>query len=118
MKVENIQINQNVPDHVKQDLTALRDAIGKVVGSTFFGTLLKSMRESKLSDPYIDGGRGEEVFAEQLHGMYAERLGTSISKGSIVEAMYKRLATQQKRISQQDTTQLTQEFIIQMDGTK
>lgn len=118
MKVESIQINQNIPDHAKLDLTHLREAVGKVVGSTFFGALLKSMRESKLSGTYGHGGRGEEIFAEQLHGIYAERLGTSVTKGRIVEAMYKRLAKQQTLISQQDLTRVTQEFTGRLGEAK
>ena len=108
MTVANINVNREPPDDVHRDLARLREVTGKVVGLTFFGTLLKSMRESNLSGAYGHGGRGEQVFAAQLHGMYAERLGESVSKGHLGEILYRRLANQQKLVSKQDSVRTHQ----------
>lgn len=81
------------------DLQRLKEATGQIVGSVFYGTLLKSMRESELKGTYGHGGRGEEVFAAQLHGMWAERMGKA-SNGGLTEILYRRLEHQQRLMSQ------------------
>ncbi len=72
----------------------LREATGRVVGSVFYGTMLKMMRESSLKTSIGHGGRGEEAFAGQLDGIMAERLGNATKRG-LGEALYQRLARQQ-----------------------
>jgi hypothetical protein len=88
------------PPRVQRDLAQLKKASGQIIGSMFFGTLLKSMRESTLKGAYGHGGRGEEVFSAQLHGIYAERVGESMQNG-INRAIYERLQRQQALISAQ-----------------
>lgn len=73
------------------ELTRLHKTAGEVVGSAFFGTLLKMMRNDPLKGRYGHGGRGEEVFAGQLHGLLGERLGTALRRGP-GEAVYEHLA--------------------------
>jgi len=85
-------------DAVRRDLAQLREVVGKVVGSVFYGTLLKTARESKLKGLYGHGGRGEEVFAAQLHGILAERAGAAASHG-LEETLFRRLERQQTTIS-------------------
>jgi len=85
-------------DPVDQDLKQLRDVSNRVVGSVFYGTMLKAMRNSKIKGEYGHGGRGEEVFAAQLDGLYAERLGAAQS-GGLQEALYRRLEHQQRAMS-------------------
>ena len=79
-------------------LERLRQVTGQVVGSVFFGTLLKTMRESELKGKYGHGGRGEDVFAAQLHGVLAERMGEASNHG-VSEALYRHLARQQSLMS-------------------
>ena len=79
-------------------LNKLRNATGKVVGMLFYGTLLKSMRESQTKGAYGHGGRGEEVFSAQLHGILAERAGAATHSG-LGEALYRTLAEQTQRIA-------------------
>ncbi len=55
----------------------LRQAASRLVGSVFYGTLLKIQRESVLQGPYGHGGRGEEVFRAQLDQHLAEQAGQS-----------------------------------------
>jgi len=83
---------------VQGDLQRLKEATGQIVGSVFYGTLLKSMRDSELKGAYGHGGRGEEVFAAQLHGMWAERMGEA-TNGGLTDALYRRLEHQQRLMS-------------------
>ncbi len=83
---------------VARDLDRLRDVTGRVVGSVFFGTLLRTMRQSEMKGPYGHGGRGEDVFAAQLHDLLAERMGQTMRSG-LGEVLYDRLQRQQQRIS-------------------
>ncbi len=81
------------------DLQRLKEASGQIVGSVFYGGMLKAMRESKLKGAYGHGGRGEEVFSAQLHGILAEKMGEA-SNGSLTDVLYRRLEKQQQLISQ------------------
>lgn len=75
----------------------LREATGRMIGSMFFGTMLKAMRESSLKAKYGHGGRGEEIFGAQLHGVLAEKLGVRMRHG-VGDALFKRLDRQQQMI--------------------
>lgn len=77
----------------------LREATGRVVGSVFYATMLKTMREGGFEGRFGHGGRGEKAFAPQLHNLLAERMGTSQS-GGLAEALFKRLEAQQRRLDQ------------------
>jgi len=76
-------------------LGQLREATGRVVGSVFYGTMLKMMRESSLKSQIGHGGRGEEAFAGQLDGIWAERLGEASHRG-LGEVLYRHLERQQR----------------------
>jgi hypothetical protein len=65
----------SVADPVARRVAELRDAADRIVGSTFYGTLLSIQRESGLKAPVGHGGRGEEVFRAQLDQVFAERAG-------------------------------------------
>lgn len=82
-------------------LTRLRETTGQIVGSLFYGTLLKMMRESELKGPYGHGGRGEEIFSAQLHGVYAERLGTATRTG-LSETLYNAFEKQTRLVGDAD----------------
>ena len=73
------------------DEKKLREVIGKVVGSVFYGTLLRAMRDSTIQGKYGHGGRGEEVFSAQLHDILAERMGTATRNG-LNEGIYRSLS--------------------------
>lgn len=96
--VSSVNLTAPAGDPVATDLVTLRETVGQVFGSVFFGTLLKAMRESELKGPFGHGGYGEEVFSAQLHGVLAERAGMSMQHG-LADAVYGRLARQQERIS-------------------
>ncbi len=78
-------------------LGALREAAGKAVGSAFYGTMFEMMRESPFKTKIGNGGRGEEVFSAQLHGVLAERLGES-KRNNLSDVLYRRLEKQQRLI--------------------
>jgi Rod binding domain-containing protein len=84
---------------VNNDLKRLRNAVGEVVGSVFYGTLLKTMRNSVMKGPYGHGGRGEEIFAAQLDGILAGEMGKA-TRGGLTEALYADLEKQQRLISE------------------
>jgi len=79
----------------------LRKAIDQLVGSVFYGAMLRSLRASTMKGDYGHGGRGEEVFQAQLDQIIAERAGQS-QRYSLNNAIYERLAQQQSRIEQQN----------------
>lgn len=87
-----------VPESVTRDLGRLKEATEKVVGSVFFGSMLKMMRESTIRGALGHGGRGEEVFAGQLHGIFAERMGAR-AHGGIADVLYAKLERQQRQLS-------------------
>jgi hypothetical protein len=53
----------------------LRRTADELVGSVFYGTLLRQLRQSSLKGAYGHGGRGEEVFGAQLDQVLAQRAG-------------------------------------------
>lgn len=86
------------PSTVLRDVERLRDVTGQLAGTVFYGTLLRTMRDSVLKGPYGHGGRGEEIFAEQLHGRLAERLGRA-TKNNLGDQLFRHLECQQRAIS-------------------
>lgn len=81
-----------------QGLRQLRELSGEIVGSIFYGTLLRTMRESVLKGEYGHGGRGEDIFAAQLHGLFAERLGAA-KQNPLAESLYRHLENQQANLA-------------------
>lgn len=79
------------------NLARLRKTAGKVVGSVFYGTMLKMLRTSEMKGKYGHGGRAEEVFGAQLDAIRAESLGAS-QQLELTDVLYKRLASQQIRM--------------------
>jgi hypothetical protein len=79
-------------------MAQLRKATGTLTGTVFFGTLLRTMRNSAMKGPIGHGGRGEEIFAEQLHGVLAERIGSS-TQSNLGDIVFKHLERQQRAIS-------------------
>jgi len=52
----------------------LRRNFEDFVGQTLFGEMLKSMRKTQHKPAYFHGGRGEEIFQQQLDQVLAEKL--------------------------------------------
>ena len=83
---------------VNRDLENLRETTAQVVGSVFYGTLLKTMRQSIIQGNFGHGGRGEEIFAGQLDALIAERAGAA-TRGGLGETLYRWLERQQASMS-------------------
>lgn len=94
MSATAIDSAKSVDPVLGRGLSQLRELSGKIVGSIFYGTLLRSMRESVLKGEYGHGGRGEDIFAAQLHGLFAERLGAA-KQNPLAESLYRHLENQQ-----------------------
>ena len=99
------QVGQSVTAH---DTTAdgvgakLRAAAGEVVGLTFYGTLLAMQRDSELKGKYGHGGRGEEIFTAQLHGLLAERMGQR-GNNALTDAIVRAYEKQAVKMSEPPT---------------
>ena len=61
------------PDAGAKD-QALRTSFEDFVGQTLFGQMLKSMRKTQHKPAYFYGGRGEEVFQQQLDQVLVEKM--------------------------------------------
>ena len=77
----------------------LRTKIDEFVGIVFYGELLKAMQNNPLKGKYGHGGRGEEVFAGQLHQELAQRAGRARSS-PLSDAIYKRYIRQADQMSE------------------
>lgn len=99
MPLTAIETATETAREVGRDLRRLRESTGQVVGSVFYGTMLKAMRSSSIKGPHGHGGRGEEVFAAQLDALLARRMGEA-SRGGLAETLYRSLEGQQERISE------------------
>lgn len=74
----------------------LQRAVRRVVGHTFFGTLMKISEENPLKPKYGHGGRGEEIFRRQLHMNLVGQVSVSTRLG-LAEEIYQRMV---KRVPQ------------------
>lgn len=69
----------------------LRKTVNEVIGSVFFGPLLRSLRAGSLKGEIGHGGRGEEVFQAQLDQVFAERAGAA-TRYELGDALVERFA--------------------------
>ena len=67
-----------------------RESAQKLVGMALFLPLLKQMQNSPFKTDVFHGGRGEEVFTQQLHMTLADRLGQRMG-GQLVDAVAERM---------------------------
>jgi flagellar protein FlgJ len=51
----------------------LKKAFTDFVGQTFYGQMLKSLRSTVEKPAYFHGGRGEEMFQEQMDQILSEK---------------------------------------------
>ncbi len=64
-----------------------REAFQSFVGRTMFGQMLTAMRKTVGKSAYFHGGRGEEVFRQQLDQVLAEKLSDAAAE-QFSEPMY------------------------------
>ena len=63
----------------------------RLVSQTFFGTMLKQMRNSPFKSKIFDGGRGGEVFSSMLDQHLADRMAGGKSGKKLVNSMVKHI---------------------------
>lgn len=74
----------------------LTQAARKLVAQTFFGTMLKEMRNSPFKSELFSGGRGGEAF-ESMHDQYlAERMANGAGR-RLAESVVKHLERRQAK---------------------
>lgn len=66
----------------------LRKRVGELVGSVFYTHLIKEMQKTTFETPLMHGGRGEEVFKEQMNAEIGKRIGTTVNNPA-TERLYK-----------------------------
>ena len=77
---------------ISPDMARLRKGVGEVIGTLFFGPVLKMANNNKvLQGKYGHGGRGERVFRAQLEAEFAKNAGGRM-QNSLTEAICDRLA--------------------------
>lgn len=64
-----------------------KEAFQQFVGETFYGMMLKQMRQSVEQGPYLHGGQGEAIFQQQLDQVLVERMSAA-SADTFAEPMY------------------------------
>lgn len=96
------QLNQTVSSDLYDTQSAAsnkpttKEAFGDFVGQTFFGQLVSSMRSTVNKPAYFHGGRGEEVFQNQLDQLMVEKISDA-SKDQFADPMYNLFMLQQRR---------------------
>ena len=83
------------PSPKAADNPALHKAFDQFVGETFYGQMLHAMRKSQGKPAYFNGGRGEEVFTQQLDQALTKKLAAT-SSGKLSGPMYQ-LFTQSRK---------------------
>ncbi len=63
------------------------------VGQTFFGTLMKQMRDSPFKSDLFSGGRGEQAFGSMYDGQLAQHMAQGLG-ARIARPMIKKLEKQ------------------------
>lgn len=61
-------------DALNKENPELKKAFTDFVGQTFYGQMLKSLRSTVDKPAYFHGGRGEELFQEQMDRVLSEKL--------------------------------------------
>jgi len=65
----------------------LHAAFDQFVGESLYGQMLKSLRASQHKPAYFYGGRGEEVFQQQLDQLLAEKMSKA-NAATFAEPMF------------------------------
>jgi len=82
--IDTASLRQPLPEAPRlgeedQDKSEFAEVFGSFVGQTLFGQMLKAMRKTVGEPAYFHGGRGEEIFREQLDQVLAEKMSDACS---------------------------------------
>ncbi len=75
----------------EEESKTIRTAAEQLVATTFINPMLAKMRDDPFKSDLFHGGRGEEIFGQQLDTMYSDRIVSS-TDFAIVDAVYDRIA--------------------------
>lgn len=81
------QMRSPIPPSDTHDPARLKKEFENFVGETCFGQMLRSMRKTVDKPEYTHGGRGEEVFQQQLDQLLVERI-TEASAERFADPMF------------------------------
>ena len=101
IRTTSLPIAQPAPLDLLSDprLKPLRERVGQLVGSVFYGTLLRTVHQGDSAEGYGRGGHGEKTFQAQLDLVLAEKAGGG-SRNDLTSALLKRLAPQHLRVQE------------------
>lgn len=75
----------------KGEKDQLRELTEMLVSTAFISPMFEQMRSDPLAADLFHGGRGEEVFQQQLDQVYADRIA-SASRMGLADALYNQLS--------------------------
>ncbi len=86
----------------EEESQTIRTAAEQLVATTFINPMLAKMRDDPFKSDLFHGGRGEEVFGQQLDTMYSDRIVSS-TDFAIVDAVYDRIASSAAKNHRQES---------------
>ena len=76
------------------DIDKAREVFGEFFGKTFYGQMLKAMRQTVGEPAYFHGGRAEEVFRSELDNTLVEHMTNSPQGGQLAEGAFQQQLSQ------------------------
>ncbi len=84
---DSVKLAAQGADGDSEGTDELREAFQSFVGETLFSQMLKSARKTQNKPAYFHGGRGEEMFQQQLDQVLAEKIAKT-DGASYSDAMF------------------------------
>ena len=78
----------------KNDVEKAREVFTEFFGKTFYGQMLKAMRQTVGEPAYFHGGRGEEVFRDELDNTLADHMSKSPQGAELAEGAFQQQLSQ------------------------
>ena len=101
--VKNTKVNSAMLRGAKPQLSEhdqLKKQAETLVAQTFFGTLLKQMRESPFKSEMFSGGRGEQAFGPMYDQVLSQRMAHGAGS-KLVNALVRKLEANKSYAKQQ-----------------
>ena len=81
---------REMPIMKQSDQEEFREVFHRFIGTTLYGQMLRSMRQTQSKPAYFDGGRAEELFQQQLDQVLVDKMTRATSK-SMSDSMFKQM---------------------------
>ncbi|HET6249578.1 MAG TPA: rod-binding protein [Tepidisphaeraceae bacterium] len=85
------------PEEAKKYHNELVKQSKRLVSQTFFGAMLKQMRNSPFKSKLLDGGRGGEVFSSLLDQHLEDKMANSKAGRSMAESMANKIEAKMRK---------------------